>query len=209
MLSQTDRAYEVIKARIVSLNLSPGDVLKETDLMEELGLGRTPIREALQRLARDDLVVIQPRRGMYVSEIGITDLKHIFEARIPLEMWAARFAAERISNEKLNEMEQIIGRIEQYEGADYAGQLMESDRQVHEIITKSTGNKFIIDGVRWLYDLTARIWRLEPDPLAGADAMLLHYRDLLGALRKRDPDLAEAVMKHHVMDFWSQVRSQV
>ena len=209
MVSQTDRAYEVIKARIVNLDLPPGAVLKETELMDELGLGRTPIREALQRLARDDLVVIQPRRGMYVSEIGVTDLKHIFEARIPLEMWAARYAAERISNEKLDEIERIIEHIESYDDVDFAIQLMECDRQVHEIITKSTGNKFIIDGVRWLYDLTARIWRLAPNPLAGAREIIQHYRDLLDALRKRDADLAEAVMKRHVMDFWSQVRSQV
>ena len=209
MTSQTDRAYDVIKARIVNLELPPGSVLREAELMESLGLGRTPIREALQRLARDDLVVIQPRRGMYVSEIGVIDLKHIFEARIPLEMWAARFAAERITDEQLDTMERVIEDMEGFTGDGYAGRLMEADRAVHEIITRATGNKYFIDGVRWLYDLTARIWRLAPDPLAGVEQILKHHRNLLGALRKRDPDLAESIMKRHVMDFWSQIRSQV
>jgi len=209
MTSQTDQAYEQIKARIVNLDLSPGAVLKETELMNDLNLGRTPIREALQRLARDDLVVIQPRRGMYVSDIGVTDLKHIFEARIPLEIWAARFAAERISEEQLNEIERAIESAEEYDGADFADRLMETDRRVHEAISGATGNKFFIDGNRWLYDLTTRIWRLASDPIAGASEMLKHHRTLFDALRKRDPDLAEQVMKRHVMDFWSQIRSQV
>ncbi len=209
MTSQTDRAYNILKAKIVSLEYPPGKVLREAELIQELGIGRTPIREALQRLARDDLVVIQPRRGMYVSEISVTDLKQIFEARIPLETWAARLAAERISDTQLTALEEAIHLAEDRSRRDFVSRLMESDRLVHKYISEATGNKFLIDGVRWLYDLTARIWRLAPDPAAGADQIQAQHWDLLNALRKRDPDLAYQVMHQHVMDFWSQVRAQV
>jgi len=210
MLSQTDRAYSILKSRIVSLELPPGAILREEELMGTLGLGRTPIREALQRLARDDLVIIQPRRGMYVAEIGVTDLKQIFEARIPLETWSARLAAERITDAELDRLENIIDQVDQEPaGAGFIRALMESDRQAHAIISEATGNKFLIDGVRWLYDLTSRIWKLTPDPLAGATTIRQHHRDLLDALRARDADRAECVMRQHVLDFWSTVRAQV
>ncbi len=209
MISQTERAYNILKAKIVSLEYPPGKVLREAELIQELGIGRTPIREALQRLARDDLVVIQPRRGMYVSEISVTDLKQIFEARIPIETWAARLAAERITEDQLSALEDAVRMAEDRHSPDYVGRLMESDRLVHKIISEATGNKFLIDGVRWLYDLTARIWRLAPDPAAGAAEIQTQHWQLLNALRKRDPDLAHQLMERHVLDFWSQVRAQV
>lgn len=209
MTSQTERAYSILKAKIVSLEYPPGKVLKEAELMQELGIGRTPIREALQRLARDDLVVIQPRRGMYVSDISVTDLKQIFEARIPLETWAARLATGRFTEEGLTQLEQAIELASDPEAPDYAERLMESDRLFHYYVSLATGNKFLIDGVRWLYDLAARIWRLAPDPTAIAEEIQAQHSSLLEAFRTGDADLAEAIMRRHVLDFWSHVRSQV
>jgi len=209
MSSQTDKAYHILKARIVNLELPPGSVIKENELMQELELGRTPIREALQRLARDDLVVILPRRGMYVAEVGVTDLKHIFEARIPLEIWCARLAAGRVNDTHLMQLEKAIALAEENESADYLSRMMESDRQVHSIISEATGNKFLIDGVRWLYDLAARIWRLAGDPTSGSDFIQQQHRELLEALRARDADRAEEVMRQHVHEFWDYVRTQV
>jgi DNA-binding GntR family transcriptional regulator len=210
MLSQTDRAYNVLKTRIVNLELPPGAILREDELTETLGLGRTPIREALQRLARDDLVIILPRRGMYVAEIGVTDLKQIFEARIPLETWSARLAAERITDAQLARLDEIIqGLAESQDAANYAEILMEGDHQIHAIISEATNNKFLIDGVRWLYDLTSRIWKLSSNPVAGAESIRSHHRALLDALRARDADQAEAVMRQNILDFWGLMRSQV
>jgi DNA-binding GntR family transcriptional regulator len=177
--------------------------------MQSLNLGRTPIREALQRLARDDLVIIQPRRGMYVSEVSVTDLKQIFEARLPLETWSARLAAERITERDLERLKNSIGLAEDAAGDDFVPRLMESDRLVHAIISEATGNKFLVDGVRWLYDLTARIWRLTTNPAAGSESIQRQHWDLLEALRRRDADAAEELMRQHILDFWSQVRSHL
>jgi len=210
MLSQTDRAYNVLKSRIVSLELPPGAILREDELTETLGLGRTPIREALQRLARDDLVIILPRRGMYVAEIGVTDLKQIFEARIPLETWSARLAAERINAAQLERLEQVLLQAAAGEDdPDYASILMQTDNQVHSIISEATANKFLMDGVRWLYDLTSRIWKLTPNPSAGAEIIRRRHRELLAALRAGDADQAEAAMRQDIIDFWGLMRSQV
>ena len=76
--TNAEKAYQEIKKRIIKTDLSPGAVIQESELMNTLGFGRTPVREALKRLQSDDLVVVKPRRGIFVSELAITDLSQIF-----------------------------------------------------------------------------------------------------------------------------------
>src|SRR5437899_6971754 len=95
--SQTEEAYQRILERIVSLEMPPGSVVNESRLREELKIGRTPIREALQRLARENLVRSIPHRGTFVTDVNITDLARITEVRVVLEGHCARLAAERLS----------------------------------------------------------------------------------------------------------------
>src|SRR6476619_4223029 len=93
--SLSERAYYSIRELIVSLELAPGAVVSERELMERLGLGRTPIREALRTLAQEKLVEVYPRRGIFVSPVDVGDLAALSEARLTLESFAARLAAER------------------------------------------------------------------------------------------------------------------
>ena len=95
--SQSEEAYLQIRERIVSLDMPPGSVVNESRLRAELNIGRTPNREALQRLARENLVRSIPHRGTFVTDINITDLARITEVRVVLESHAARLAAERLS----------------------------------------------------------------------------------------------------------------
>ncbi len=107
-LSLSQKAYELIRRRIVDLELLPGAILDEGRLQSELGVGRTPIREALLRLSMERLVTIVPRRGIFVAEIGITDLQQIFEVRILLEAQAARLAARRGTQAHWERMQQLL-----------------------------------------------------------------------------------------------------
>ncbi|TME82248.1 MAG: GntR family transcriptional regulator, partial [Chloroflexi bacterium] len=93
--SQGERAYLLIRDQIVTLRLAPGSVIEEARLRQELGLGRTPIREALQRLAHENLVTFVPHRGTFVSDINLTNLHRLTEVRTEMEGYAARLAAER------------------------------------------------------------------------------------------------------------------
>src|SRR6202163_2363099 len=95
--SQSEEAYLRIRDRIVSLDMPPGSVVNESRLREELKIGRTPIREALQRLSRENLVKSVPHRGTFVTDVNITDLARITEVRVVLEGHAARLAAERLT----------------------------------------------------------------------------------------------------------------
>ena len=93
--SLAERAYVDLREEIIGVRLPPGTLLREDELMARLGVGRTPVREAVQRLQRDGFVTVIPRRGTLVSEISITDLAAIYEVRKQLESWASRLAAER------------------------------------------------------------------------------------------------------------------
>src|SRR3989442_6521035 len=95
--SQSEGAYQRVLERIVCLEMPPGSVVNEARLREELKIGRTPIREALQRLARENLVRSIPHRGTFVTDVNITDLARITEVRVVLESHAARLAAEKLS----------------------------------------------------------------------------------------------------------------
>ena len=107
----TDRAYRELEEMIVTLQLSPGTVLSEQALALRLKIGRTPIREALQRLARDGLVVIMPRRGIMVSEINVKLHLRLLEVRRVLERLMARCAAERATAEERHEFAAMAGAM--------------------------------------------------------------------------------------------------
>jgi len=101
VVTDADKAYKQIKEKIVTIEMKPGAVIREVELMADLKLGRTPIREALKRLQSENLVIATPRRGMFVSDVAITDLTQIYEIRVELEALCARLAAERINPKQL------------------------------------------------------------------------------------------------------------
>src|SRR6202047_2229757 len=113
--SQSEEAYLRIRERIVSLDMPPGSVVQENRLREELAIGRTPIREALQRLAWENLVRSVPHRGTFVTDVNITDLARITEVRVILEGEAARLAAERSGPDDKDAIGDLLERLDQAE----------------------------------------------------------------------------------------------
>ena len=111
MTTLSEQAYTDLRDRIVRLEFAPGDVLREDALRERLGLGRTPIREALQRLAREHFITVIPRRGMFVSGIDVSELSLLFETRSVLEPYAARLAAARGGAEHWAAMHAALDRV--------------------------------------------------------------------------------------------------
>ena len=96
-LTDTQKAYELIKEKIVTIQMRPGAMIQEAELITELGLGRTPIREALKRLEAEKLVVVSPHRGTFVADITISDLAQIQEIRLVLDTLCVHLAVERIT----------------------------------------------------------------------------------------------------------------
>lgn len=189
---------------IVRLDYAPGDVVREDELREHLGIGRTPIREALQRLARDQFVTVIPRRGMFVSPVDVDDLAMLYETRAVMEPYAARLAAERGTAGQWDEMAEVI------EGSLRPGlppaDLLDVDRRCHEIIWDAAGNRFLTDTLDALYAQSDRVWHLYLADVYDTRHAVDEHIEMLDMLRHRDADRCEAAMADHLGAFDAQVR---
>lgn len=190
---------------IIRLELAPGDVVREDDLQASLGIGRTPIREALLRLARDQFVIVIPRRGMLVSPIDVDELSLLYETRALMEPYAARLACRRGADHHWAEMADLI------EGSLRPGtppdELLAVDRRCHEIIWAAAGNRFLTDTLDNLYAHSDRVWHMYLAAVADTRHAVDEHIEILDLLRARDADGAAAAVEAHVRSFDEQVRA--
>jgi DNA-binding GntR family transcriptional regulator len=205
--SLKQQAYQAIKHKIVSLQLEPGAVIDEAALIEELALGRTPIREALQRLALEKLVDIVPRRGMFVTEIGITDLQRLFEVRMVLEGMAARLAAQRGRPEHWARMEAALSRLDDGAAEMDNEVLIAIDGACHEIMYEAADNEFLYDTLTGMYSLSLRLWYYSLAKIGKMRSTVLEHRDILQALRAGDAQRAATLLEAHINAFQQEIQS--
>jgi DNA-binding GntR family transcriptional regulator len=205
--SQSDRAYYAIRELIVTLELPPGSVVSERDLQERLGLGRTPIREALRDLAREQLVEVYPRRGIFVSSVYAGDIAGLSEVRRVLESQAARLAAERRNDADLLETVELLEELDRTAGDRDERRLIELDQRIHRHVYRCTHNPFLQATLEEYYVLTLRIWFLALDRVERLDDAIREHRQILEAIRDRDAERAEAVMRAHVTGFERAMRA--
>jgi len=203
--SLSENAFTIIRDRIVTLTLPPGAVIDERVVMEELGLGRTPVREALHRLGQDGLVTLMHRRGRVVSEININDLRALGEIRIPLETLAARLSAERATQADRLEAESLMTGLDALEDDFTLAKYVPLDQRVHRFVHRTSKNLFLDQTLeRYLY-LALRIWflRMESfaDLLAQEDrpAGPGELRQMLAAIVTRGGAAAERLMRTHMV----------
>jgi GntR family transcriptional regulator, rspAB operon transcriptional repressor len=204
--SLADQAYYRIRELIVSLALPPGSPISERELMERLGVGRTPVREALRTLARECLVEVYPRRGMFVSGVDVGDLAGLSEVRAALESHAARLAAERANGDDRAEIAALLAEIDGVDGKLDERTLIDLDQRIHRHIYRCTHNPFLEATLDEYYVLTLRIWLLALDRVARLEDAVGEHRELLEAIRDGDPARAEEAMRRHVTGFEQAIR---
>jgi DNA-binding GntR family transcriptional regulator len=200
-----ERAYYAIRELIVSLELRPGSVVNERELMERLDLGRTPIREAVRRLAQEQLVEVFPRRGTFVTTVEIRDLASICDVRSALEAHAARIAAERASDADREELADLIAELDAATAYDDRA-LMAFDERIHRAVYRATHNQFLVATLEEYYLLALRIWFLALEQPRELEQAVLEHRALLEAILARDGAGAERIMRDHVDNFETAIR---
>jgi len=204
--SLADRAYYAIREWIVTLDLPPGSVVNERELMGRLGVGRTPVREALRDLAREQLVEVFPRRGMFVSSVDVGDIVGLSEVRLLLESEAARLAAERRGDGDLEETDALLEELDAAAGERDARGLIDLDQRIHRHVARCAQNPFLETTLEEYYVLALRIWFVALDRVALDEAIAEHHA-ILEAIRDGDPGRAEAVMRAHVESFERAIRA--
>jgi DNA-binding GntR family transcriptional regulator len=201
-------AYNQLKEKVVTVTLPPGSVIDEISLMAELGLGRTPIREAIKRLQSENLVVVTPRRGMYVADIAITDLVQIHEVRIEVEANCARLAAKRFTSQQLQRLSELIHEEKKDDQYDIH-ELIRLDRQFHALIAHAASNKYLYKDWETYYNLSLRIWYLVLSYLEPTDLGISDHVGILKAFEAGDEKSAEWHMRHHITNFYDAVKRSI
>jgi DNA-binding GntR family transcriptional regulator len=202
--SFADRAYYAIRELIVTLELPPGAVVREPELTERLGIGRTPVREARRRLAQERLVEVFPRRGMFVTKVDVRDLARLCEVRVALEPEAARLAAERATQADLAELQGVLAELGGPRKRDPRA-LIDLDERIHRAIYHASHNPYLAETLEEYYAHALRIWMVA---LARTDigAAVGGHHAVLEAVVRGDGARAARLMREHVESFEHTVR---
>lgn len=205
--SLADVAYERIRDRLLVLDIKPGDLLNDEALAKELGVGRTPVREALKRLELDRLVISYPRRGTFAARVDVTDLAFISEIRTQLEPLAASRAA-RVATESMREhLRNVLRDVETFDtSAASVVETLRLDARVHQGVYAAAANPHLEDVLIRYDNLATRIWCMVLDRLPDLSHHVREHVDLLRAVIDGDEARAAELARRHVSGFERAVR---
>ena len=200
--SLAEQAYQHLVRDITRLELLPGEVLAEKALMERIGIGRTPIREALQRLAMEGLVLHLSNRGMFVSEISAASVQQIYEFRSLIDGHAARLAAVRASSRETEELASLHQALVDAREHDDVDRYVDMDRLFYDVLADATRNVYLAEVIPRIFNLHLRLWFFISDKTGGwhdiADSHQDMTRAVVEAVRRRNADEAELAMKTYI-----------
>ncbi|MFW6106013.1 MAG: GntR family transcriptional regulator [Desulfovermiculus sp.] len=197
--------YDELKKRIVLLDYEPGQVLREKELIEEFGVSRTPVREALIRLETDGLVRILPNLGTIVSEVSFQQLKDVIEVRSHLILLSGQLAAARITKQ---ELEELHGLIEQMKQEKDPKLLMDLDTKAHDLINQASKNEMLVNMLGQLRDLVVRIWFYFPTNDEYYHGLSEEFEELEVALQAGNQDESARLLEKHTQRFIDHIRGQ-
>jgi DNA-binding GntR family transcriptional regulator len=197
--------YDELKKRIVLLDYEPGQVLREKELIEEFGVSRTPVREALIRLEMDGLVRILPNLGTIVSEVSFQQLKDVIEVRSHLVLLTGQLAAARITKQELDELRSLVEAMQREEDPK---RLMELDTKAHDLINQAAKNEMLVKMLGQLRDLVVRIWTYFPTGDDYYEGLGAEFEELEAALRQGDQEESARLLERHTRRFIDHLRGQ-
>ena len=206
--SFADFAYRVLCDELIVLDIKPGEPLNDEVISRRLGVGRTPIREAMKRLESDHLVVAYPRRGTFAGGVDITDLAEISEIRQLLEPAAAARAARMASPQRRQELRNFSREVGQLLPTMHSQRdLMRLDMRVHRMIYRATGSRHLEDILIRYDNLTTRIWSLVLEKLPPVSEHIAQHIELLECIAEGDSEAAARLTTQHVADFENLIRA--
>lgn len=193
-----DVVFENLREAILEGKLTPGQRLMEVQLAEQLGVSRTPVREAIRKLELEGLVVMLPRKGAYVANMSLKDILDVLEIRASLEGLAASLAAERISPEDIKELEKIANEFEESTEHADVETLLRKDVEFHECIFKAANNKKLHQLITSLWE---QVYRFRVTYISDYDSsvnIINEHKLILQAIKDGDVDVAKKYATEHI-----------
>lgn len=203
MALKKQQAYENLRYRIISQQLSPGELLKDKELMDHYGIGRTPLREIMLELQTEGLIKRVPRAGTWVAPMDFNFLRQITEIRIGLEGLAGELAAERISQNQITEMEKVLKKAADLESHEKINieKLIKYESEFHGLLYQATGNEKLEKLLKNYQSIGARFWHylvFSRDELAG---QFKSHRIMMESIKKRDKRTCKEIMENHIRKY--------
>jgi DNA-binding GntR family transcriptional regulator len=211
MTSTKKKAYENLRYRIITQKLAPGELLKDKDLMDQYKIGRTPLREIIIELQNEGLINRVPRAGTWVAPMDFTFLKQITEIRIGLEGMAGELAAERISEEQLRQLEQILEMVSTLEAEEKLNteELIKCESQFHNAIYEGTNNQKLETLLRKNQSIGARFWHYLAYNREELFKQFESQRQMFLAIQKRDKIKCKEIMEQHIRDYMGIIDERI
>lgn len=194
----TDWAYDYIKTQILNLEIKPGEQIDIETFTEMLEVSRTPVREAFLRLVSEGLLDVRPRVGYFVATISETDIRELFEVREIIESRAARRAAESLTDDELDQLEQMVDDLRLSVQNEDFDTYLENEINFHEFLQRHMGNQRLTDIMESLNDLTYRERVMSLRTAETFQQTIIEHERVVKALLKRDGDEAAWFMGEHL-----------
>lgn len=198
--------YETLKNRIIQLEYAPGQVLNEKEIASEFNLSRTPVRRIFEQLKNNKLLNIIPRFGAQVAPIDFLYMKSVFEVTRELEGYAARLATDKITEEKIEELEAIVERLKVYDIVEDYKKIILEDENFHETIIGSCGNPCLMEILYGLHMHTERTWLYAQPNVSDISLFLDTMPNIINALKARDMEQASEWAKIHIDVFVERIK---
>ena len=192
------RVYRTIRADILEGRYHSGDELKEKNIGDELGVSRTPVREALRQLELEGLVSIVPNKGAFVIGVSLQDIQDIYEIRALLEGLCAKWAAINISDEQITEMDENLVLSEFHESKGNYEQLVSLDNRFHEIMYEASGSKELKRVLKDYHEYVLRVRKNSLGAAGRAKNSTAEHRKIAEAIKAHDALRAEACARTHI-----------
>lgn len=192
------RVFNQIREAILEGEYKPGDVLRESTIAQKMNVSRTPVREAIRQLELEGLVHSIPNKETIVSGITNEDVHDILMIRTRLEGLAARYAAERITDKEIKEMEEVLALTEFYVSREDINELKGLDHKFHEIMYKATDSKILNHVLSDFHDYIQNARKTSIATPGRAKRLLQEHHDIYEAIKQRDADQAEKLLNQHI-----------
>ena len=197
---ESDRIEDELRALILTLELEPGLAVSEGVLMKRFGWGRTPLREAFQRLAEQSLLQIVPRQGVVVTPLNVFDFVEVMDAMAIVIGPAASLACKRLSETQLNQLDEIVAQAESTGVQGNYRAASRLDYEFHSLLAQATGNRYLSRYLIHLHQVATRFnlasWQRE----GGVQISVAEHRRIVETLRSRDPSACKTVMLEHIQN---------
>jgi DNA-binding GntR family transcriptional regulator len=205
-----NEVYEAMRFQIISNVIQPGKILNEKDLMEQFGIGRTPLRDVLLKLEEEELIHTLPRHGHMVMPVDVSEVRELVELRRELEGFAGSLAAERVSQAQLEQMRAILQEAQHEIPERHSMPKISEyfDTRFHYILYEATKNRKLVKVLRGLHSVMFRIWF--HIGLSTLDYSLLaqNLNSVLRELEQKDPQGARRAMEKHVELYAKKIREE-